>query len=184
MCIQRHWADWPPSILSRPAIHCTPGSGLAHKQQPRQVLHITNSAYRSAQVTGYEVQKLFAEPEPIEALYREDTGRHTSNRFRKVLGMLCIGCKACTLPLCRCSCCGTYMQAGRTPGIVFSLPGNASKLITLDSNTASNMVNSYDTLQLSHKLQQSQWECWINSCWLSIGQNTWQTRFGCTAVSH
>lgn len=50
------------------------------------------------------------------------------------------------------------MQAGRTPGIVFSLPGNESKLITLDSNTASNMVNSYDTLQLSHKVQQSQWE--------------------------
>ncbi|DBA78857.1 hypothetical protein WJX77_002125 [Trebouxia sp. C0004] len=54
-----------------------------------------------------------AEPETIEALYREDTGRHTSHRLRK---------------------------AGRTPGIVFSLPGNESKLITLDSNTASNMV--------------------------------------------
>lgn len=54
-----------------------------------------------------------AEPETIEAFSREDTGRHFCNRMRK---------------------------SGRTPAIVFSLPGNESKLITIDSNAATKMV--------------------------------------------
>lgn len=32
------------------------------------------------------------------------------------------------------------MQQGKTPAIIFSLPGNTSQLITMDSQQAANMV--------------------------------------------
>lgn len=62
-----------------------------------------------------------AAPETIEALYRAETGRHTCNRLRK---------------------------DGRTPAIIFSLPQNESKLISLDSKTATSMVRVHGRMGL------------------------------------
>lgn len=56
------------------------------------------------------------EPDVIDVFPRDGSGRHASGRYRK---------------------------DDQTPAIIFSLPGNQQKLITLESNIAKNMVRHH-----------------------------------------
>ncbi|KAL3150318.1 hypothetical protein ABBQ32_000165 [Trebouxia sp. C0010 RCD-2024] len=63
-----------------------------------------------------------ATPEILEASYRDETGRHTCKRLRK---------------------------DGRTPAIIFSMPHNENKLISISANDATNMVRIHGRMGLA-----------------------------------